>query len=146
MRVFALLSLVSLFLSSSASPQPRSSPARTARSYTVTVTSKRAVPALSLRNPVGGGYSPCTNTFNPAWLAPHPPGLNRSLLIVRASGCPAAYGGAGDHLMAAYCSPDGICEDLLPSATWSFPYEADAQDPRVFLYPRSAGGDDRFCK
>jgi hypothetical protein len=100
--------------------------------YTVTVTEKRAVPALSLKNPVGSGYSPCTFTFNPAWLDAHPPGLNKSLLIVRASGCPAAYGGAEDHLLAAYCAADGTCDDLIPAP---FPFEADAQDPRVFWNP-----------
>ena len=103
-----------------------------AYTYTVTVTEKRDVPALSIKNAAGSGYSPCTFTFNPAWLDAHPPGLNKSLLIVRASGCPAAFGGAEDHLLAAYCSSDGTCEDLMPSP---FPFEADAQDPRVFWNP-----------
>ena len=99
--------------------------------YTVTVSSKGAVPALSLRNPVGQGHSACTNVFNPAWLDPNPPFLNKSMIIVRVSGCPAAFGGAADHLLMAYCASDGTCEDLLPTP---YALEADAEDPRVFFY------------
>ena len=102
-----------------------------ARTYTVTVASKAPTPVISLKNVAGSGFSPCTFTFNPAYLEPHPPGLNRSMLIVRASGCPASFGGAEDHLLAAYCSDDGTCEDLLPAP---FPLESDAEDPRVFFY------------
>jgi len=102
-----------------------------ALTYTVTVSDKRAVPALSIGNAVGTGHSNCTFTFNPAWLDPNPPYLNKSMIIVRASGCSAAFGGAADHLLMAYCSSDGTCEDLLPEP---YTLEANAEDPRVFFY------------
>lgn len=102
----------------------------TAYTYSVSVLSKGAVPAMSIKKAVGTGYSPCEFTFNPAWFQPSPT-LNQSFLMVRASGCPAEYGGAGDHIMMAYCDKDGTCGDLQ---TTQFPFAAGAEDPRVFLF------------
>jgi predicted GH43/DUF377 family glycosyl hydrolase len=96
--------------------------------YTVTLLSKGARPALSQANPVGKGFSPCEFTFNPAYI-PAGPNVNSSFLIVRASGCPASFGGSGDHLLMAYCSSTGVCQDALPL---QFPFESSAEDPRVF--------------
>lgn len=121
LQLSALASLACLLL---ASPSE-------ALTYTVTVSQKRAIPALSIGNPVGAGHSPCQNTFNPAFLEPHPPGLNTSIIIVRASGCPPSYGGPVDHLMVAPCTADGFCEDLLPL---TLPFELDSEDPRIFYY------------
>jgi len=101
--------------------------------YNVTVSNKGAIPSLSLKRS-SPGNSPCTCTFNPSFLEPQPgnPGLNASILILRASGCPANYGGNEDHLMFAYCDKNGNCGDLQPLV---FPFEASAEDPRAFYYP-----------
>lgn len=101
--------------------------------YSVEILEKGAEPALSIGKPAGQGYSPCKFTFNPAWI-PAGPGLNASILIVRASGCPDSFGGGSDHLLYAFCRIDdngrGVCNDLLP---YAFPFETEAEDPRVFL-------------
>jgi hypothetical protein len=103
-----------------------------AQQYSVEILEKCAEPAISIGKPVGSGYSPCKFTFNPAYI-PAGPGLNASILILRASGCPASFGGASDHLLFAFCSIEGgkgVCGDVQP---YPFPFEADAEDPRVFL-------------
>jgi len=101
--------------------------------YEVTVTDKTPTPILSKGLPVGSGHSPCNLTFNPAFLPAHPPGLNKSIAIVRVSGCPASYGGPFDHLMYAECEDDGSkCSDLNNTV---FPFEYLAEDPRVFFNP-----------
>lgn len=95
----------------------------------MTVSDKSPTPVLSSGLPVGRGHSPCNLTFNPAFLEAHPPGLNASIVLVRASGCPDAYGGAEDHLLYAPCSDDGsACGDVQPLL---FPFEHLAEDPRV---------------
>ena len=96
--------------------------------YAVTILSKGAKPSISIVNPVGSGYSPCRFTFNPAYV-PAGPNVPSSFLILRASGCPAAFGGAADHLLMAPCDAHGVCGDVLPTP---FPFEPDAEDPRVF--------------
>ena len=113
-------------------PPPAGPPARL---YAVAVTGKAPAPAISSGLPVGGGHSPCALTFNPAFLAANPPFLNTSIVIVRASGCPPAYGGAADHLLYAECGSDGVCGDVQPLV---FPFEYLAEDPRVFFDARDA--------
>lgn len=103
------------------------------RLYRVAVSGKSPTPVLSQALPVGAGHSPCNLTFNPAFLPAHPPGLNASIVLVRASGCPAAYGGAADHLLYAECSEAGVCGDVQPLA---FPFEYLAEDPRAFFDAR----------
>ena len=83
---------------------------------------------LAVGKAPGTGHSPCKFTFNPAWI-PKGPGLNASILILRASGCPPEYGGGADHLLYAFCEDDGTCGDVQPFA---FPFEPDSEDPRVF--------------
>lgn len=102
-----------------------------AYTYDVSIVSKAPTPPLSIHNQVGQGYSPCTYTFNPAWF-PVSPGLNSTILVVRAAGCPAEYGGGSDHLLFAYCEADGTCGDVQPLNFTAFP--AGAEDPRVFYY------------
>jgi len=102
-------------------------PGVNAQTYAVTVTGKGARPAISIANPRGTGYSPCQYTFNPAWLQAGP-GLNASILLVRAALCPDSYGGGVDHLLFAYCDVNGTCGDVQPL---QFPFEAQAEDPRV---------------
>ena len=102
-----------------------------ARTYDVTILERNPQPAMSLKLPPGKGYSPCEFTFNPAWLEPDGVGLNRSILIFRASNCPPSYGGAEDHLLFAYCNSDGTCGDAQDLA---FPFEPGSEDPRVFYY------------
>ena len=105
----------------------------TVSSYTVNLLRKGAMPAISTKNAPGNGYSPCEFTFNPAWIPTV--GLN-STLIVRASGCPTSFGGSGDHLLQVNCRVDnvlgGICDDVGSAQFTGF--EADAEDPRVFVY------------
>ena len=103
--------------------------------YSVTILEKGKVPAISIGKAVGEGYSPCKFTFNPAWI-PAGPGLNASILILRASQCPPSYGGGADHLLYAFCSDDGTCGDVQP---YVFPFEADSEDPRVFTLVDAAG-------
>jgi hypothetical protein len=103
--------------------------------YDVRILSKGAKPAISLVNPKGSGYSPCTFTFNPAFI-PAGPNVPSSFLILRASGCPAAFGGASDHLLMAYCSETGVCGDVQPT---SLPFEQEAEDPRVFQLTDAQG-------
>lgn len=105
-----------------------------AQTYTVTVSSKGARPAISIANPPGAGYSPCQYTFNPAWL-PAGPGLNSSILLMRAALCPDSYGGAIDHLLFAYCDIEGVCGDVQQL---QFPFEPQAEDPRV-VYDAATG-------
>jgi hypothetical protein len=106
-----------------------------ASGYTVNLLRKGATPAISSKNAPGNGYSPCTFTFNPAWVPAAAPNLN-STLIVRASGCPTAFGGSGDHLLQVNCRVDnllgGICDDVSSAQFTGF--ETDAEDPRVFVY------------
>ena len=109
---------------------PLGPPPPTGRLYAVDVTDKSPTPVLSIGLPVGAGHSPCNLTFNPAFLPAHPPGLNTSIVIVRASGCPDEFGGAKDHLLYAECSEDGVCGDVQPLA---FPFEFLAEDPRVYF-------------
>ena len=107
-----------------------------AYTYSVAVTSKGAVPAMSIKKAVGQGYGPCGCIFNPAYFdASLGPGLTSDIIIVRASGCSADFGGANDHLLYAPCDKQGVCDDLQPlsfSGTDSF--GPGAQDPRVFVY------------
>ena len=111
---------------------PPSPPAR--RLYAVDVGGKPPTPLISIGLPRGAGYSPCNLTFNPAYLRANPPNLNASIVIVRASGCPAEYGGAEDHLLYAECRDDGAsCGDVQPLL---FPFEHLAEDPRVFFDER----------
>ncbi len=49
--------------------------------YIVVVSNKGAVPSLSIKNPIGSGFTPCEYTFNPAYL-PASPGLNQSSELV----------------------------------------------------------------
>lgn len=107
---------------------PPPAPTPPPRWYSVTVGNKSATPVLSSGLPQGHGYSPCTQTFNPAYLEAHPPGLNASIVLVRASGCTEEFGGAEDHLLYAACSSDGTCGDVQPLL---FPFEYLAEDPRV---------------
>lgn len=102
-----------------------------AQTYTLEIVSKAAVPAMSIMKAVGSGYSPCEYTFNPAFFPPSA-GLNQSVLFVRVAKCPDNFGGAGDHIMFAYCSDDGTCGDLQPL---QFPFAAGAEDPRVVYLP-----------
>ena len=108
---------------------PPAPPAPPPRRYAVQVLDKSPLPVLSQGLPRGQGYSPCNLTFNPAFFEAHPPGLNRSFVLVRASGCPAEYGGEADHLLMAFCERDGVCGDVLPTR---FPFEPMAEDPRVY--------------
>ena len=109
-------------------PPPPNPPPRL---YAVNVTSKSPRPILSRGLPVGGGSSPCNLTFNPAFVPARLPALNKSIVIVRASGCPPEYGGAADHLMYAECEDDGsACDDLNPTP---FPFEYLAEDPRIYF-------------
>jgi hypothetical protein len=107
--------------------------ATAAYTYDVSILERYDEPAMSIKKPTGKGYSPCTYTFNPAWLEPVPgvPGLNRSILLFRAAGCPPTYGGSGDHLLFAYCEADGTCGD---AQSLQFPFEAEAEDPRVVFW------------
>lgn len=99
--------------------------------YSVAIISKAPTPAISFVNPIGYGNSQCNYTFNPAYI-PAGPGLNQSIVIVRAAQCSPAYGGSADHLMFAYCENDfGACGDLQPEV---FPFEENAEDPRFFFY------------
>jgi hypothetical protein len=101
--------------------------------YAVTILQKGKTPAISTLNARGNGYSPCEFTFNPAFI-PAPPG-GKSALIVRASGCPADFGGSTDHLLMVYCNvtaAGGVCEDVLPTQFTGF--EAVAEDPRIFEF------------
>jgi hypothetical protein len=106
------------------------------RVYTVAFSSKGLTPALSIANPPGAGHSPCTYTYNPAWLEPHPPFLNKSAALIRVSNCSEAAGGALEHMMFGYCSADGTCEDLEDAA--QVPFETEANDPRAFYNPADA--------
>ena len=103
--------------------------------YAVTILSKGARPANSIANPVGKGYSPCKFTFNPAYI-PAGPNVPTSFLLLRASGCPASFGGGSDHLLMAPCDSQGVCGDVLPDA---LELEEDAEDPRVFQLADEAG-------
>jgi predicted GH43/DUF377 family glycosyl hydrolase len=104
-----------------------------AYTYSVAVSDKGARPVLSIANPPGTGYGPCQCIFNPSYLAATPGVLNQSMLIVRASGCNATYGGAADHLMYAFCdAATATCGDLQP---YTLALEEDAEDPRVFFNP-----------
>ena len=115
---------------------PPIAPQRPQRLYAVEVSDKGPAPVLSSDLPVGLGHSPCDLTFNPAFLAARPPGLNSSIVIVRVSGCPAEYGGAADHLLYAECRDYGsACGDVQPLA---FPFENLAEDPRVFFDERDS--------
>lgn len=98
--------------------------------YKVELISKASKPSMSYINAKGDGYSPCKYIFNPAWL-PVSAGLNRTALLLRAALCPTEYGGKEDHIMFAYCDDTGKCDDLQPV---SFPFEKNAQDPRVVFY------------
>jgi predicted GH43/DUF377 family glycosyl hydrolase len=99
--------------------------------YSATVLSKGEIPALSIANPKGKGFSPCNNTFNPAFI-PAGPNLAASINIVRVSGCPDSYGGSVDHLMYAFCDNDkGTCGDLQP---FVYQWGLDVEDPRVFIF------------
>ena len=111
-------------------PPPAGAPARL---YAVAVSDKSPTPVLSQGLPPGAGHSPCNLTFNPAFLPANPPFLNDSIVIVRASGCPPAYGGAADHLLYAACTPAGVCGDVQPMV---FPFEYLAEDARAFFDPR----------
>lgn len=82
--------------------------------YNITVLEKPPTPVISLGLPVGAGHSPCNFTFNPALLQKRPPQLNSSILIVRASKCPAEYGGEEDHLLFAYCNEGEPSVPLSP--------------------------------
>lgn len=105
------------------------------RVYNVSVVSKAAEPVISIGKSVGQGHSPCNLTFNPAFLPAHPPGLNQSILIMRASGCTPEYGGASDHLLFAYCNETaGTCGDVQP-LQFSPPFEYLAEDPRAWYNP-----------
>ena len=107
-----------------------------ALTYSVVVSDKGAVPAMSIRKAVGQGYGPCECIFNPAYLD-HTlgPGLTSDIIIVRASGCSPAYGGAADHLLYASCGKDGVCQDLQPLAfNGTDSFGPGAEDPRVFVY------------
>lgn len=102
--------------------------------YSARIVRKGAVPAVSSKNAPGDGFSPCTFTFNPAWI---PSGSSlSSTLIVRASGCPADFGGGGDHLLMVNCTIDpvtgGACSDVSPAQFAGI--EDDAEDPRLFEY------------
>ena len=112
-------------------------PARpAARTYSVVVSDKGAVPAMSIKKAVGMGFGPCECIFNPAYLD-HTlgPGLTSDIIIVRASGCTPEFGGAEDHLLYAVCDKDGTCEDLQPLAfNGSDSFGPGAEDPRVFVY------------
>jgi len=104
--------------------------------YTVVVSDKGAVPAMSIKKAVGQGYGPCECIFNPAYLdSSIGPGLSSDIIIVRASGCSPAFGGATDHLLYAACDKTGACGDLQPLAfDGSDSFGPGAEDPRVFLY------------
>lgn len=103
------------------------------RTYTVAVASKGATPVLSVGLPPPHGHSPCNYTFNPAWLAPGP-GLNHSVLLLRAAQCPPEYGGAEDHILYAVCSDDGSCGDVERLDFTGGPFPLGSQDPRSFYY------------
>lgn len=107
-----------------------------ARTYSVDVVSKGAVPALSIKKAVGSGFGPCECLFNPAYLdASIGPGLSRDVVILRASGCNATFGGAQDHLLYAECGKDGVCGDVSPlSFSGADSFGPGAEDPRVFVY------------
>lgn len=101
--------------------------------YTVTVSDKGSVPAMSIKKPVGQGYSPCECTFNPSWFDVHP-GLDHNIMVMRVSGCTPEFGGGEDHLAMANCYSNGTCSDLLPLLL-NASFEAGSEDPRVFYYP-----------
>jgi len=103
--------------------------------YDVKILSKGARPAISLVNPRGSGYSPCKFNFNPAFV-PTGPNVPSSFIILRASGCPASFGGSSDHLLMAPCDESGVCGDVLPTP---LPFENDAEDPRIFQLTDAAG-------
>jgi len=98
--------------------------------YKVELTSVSPTPVISHVNAKGNGYTPCSLTFNPAWL-PASPGLPRTGLLVRAAGCPADYGGSSDHIMFAPCDETGKCGDLEPTVIFG---GSDSEDPRIVFY------------
>lgn len=91
-----------------------------AQKYDIQILEKVPQPAISVKKPIGQGYSPCTYTFNPAWF-PTSATLTQNILFVRAAGCPAEYGGGNDHLLFAYCDVDGVCGDVQVSCLSSRP-------------------------
>lgn len=96
---------------------------------------KKTSPAMSVLNGRGNGFTPCNYTFNPAWIPASEGSGGRTGLLVRVAKCPGAFGGDGDHIMMAYCEPDGTCGDLEPQL---FSFEDEAQDPRV-VFDESTG-------
>ena len=117
-------------------PAPAPAPAPAARTYSVVVSDKGAVPAMSIKKAVGQGFGPCTCIFNPAYFDHEiGPGLASDIIIVRASGCTPEFGGSSDHLLYAECGKDGVCQDLQPLAfNGSDSFGPGAEDPRVFVY------------
>ena len=114
-------------------------PARAAAAtpfYTVAVSDKGAVPAMSIKKAVGQGFGPCTCIFNPAYFqASLGPGLTSDIIVARVSGCTPDFGGAADHLLYAECAADGTCGDLQPLAfNGTDSFGPGAEDPRVFVY------------
>ena len=100
--------------------------------YTVTVADKGAVPALS--HVGNAGQSPCQFNFNPAFLDASlvPGALNQSMIFLRVSGCPDAYGGGDDHILMAYAdAATGTVGDVMPTQT---SFGAGAEDPRAFVF------------
>lgn len=104
--------------------------AAVAYQYDVKILERNKEPAMSIKKPIGKGYSPCNFTFNPAWF-PTSEGLSRNILMFRAAQCPPTYGGSNDHMLFAYCNPDGTCGD---AQSLQFPFEGGAEDPRVIFY------------
>eukprot|EP01065_Artemidia_motanka_P003021 TRINITY_DN11430_c0_g1_i1.p1 TRINITY_DN11430_c0_g1~~TRINITY_DN11430_c0_g1_i1.p1 ORF type:complete len:217 (+),score=47.29 TRINITY_DN11430_c0_g1_i1:40-651(+) len=108
--------------------------------YNVELTEHSPVPVLSSANPRGQGHSDCL-IFNPSFI-PASAGLDTEGVLVRqccGESC-AGHGLRSDRAKAerigfAPCNlSTGLCGDVLNSSVFNLDPDADAEDPRAFLY------------
>ena len=98
----------------------------TTAAYNVTLYDMSSEPVISIANTKGNGYSPCTYTFNPSYVAAAE-GVEEGVLL-RTAKCPDAWGGETDHIMWAPCDRlTGKCKDLINDIV----VPEASQDPRI---------------
>lgn len=99
------------------------------KKYNVVLEQHSPQPVLSHGNAVGAGYSPCSTTFNPAFVDVL--GENTvSGVVVRTDSCSATNGA----MSFAKCNLEtGVCGDLEPN--YKFPSDQGTEDPRIVWDP-----------